>query len=65
MGRCRVSGDVAAFFLTVRCADTEMGIWDGDEFVFLESAWFPVSILKLLWRYGMAIFKAKVCCLFL
>jgi len=30
-----------------------MGIYDGEEFVFEESSWYIVNLLKLLWRYGL------------
>lgn len=30
-----------------------MGIYNGEEFVFEESNWYIVNLLKLLWRYGL------------
>ncbi|XP_067388457.1 prenylcysteine oxidase 1 [Emydura macquarii macquarii] len=30
-----------------------MGIYNGDEFVFEESSWYIINILKLLWHYGL------------
>ncbi|XP_072702387.1 prenylcysteine oxidase 1 isoform X2 [Ciconia boyciana] len=29
------------------------GIYNGEEFVFEESSWYIVNLLKLLWRYGL------------
>ncbi|XP_042696195.1 prenylcysteine oxidase 1 isoform X2 [Chrysemys picta bellii] len=29
-----------------------LGIYNGDEFVFEESSWYIINILKLLWHYG-------------
>ncbi|XP_075379953.1 prenylcysteine oxidase 1 isoform X2 [Mycteria americana] len=29
------------------------GIYNGEEFVFEESSWYIVNVLKLLWRYGL------------
>ncbi|KAM8972353.1 prenylcysteine oxidase 1 [Pelodytes ibericus] len=33
--------------------DGLVGIYNGDEFVFQESKWFLVNIIKMLWNYGM------------
>ncbi|XP_035747543.1 prenylcysteine oxidase 1, partial [Egretta garzetta] len=30
-----------------------VGIYNGEEFVFEESSWYIVNLLKLLWRYGL------------
>ncbi|XP_074837918.1 prenylcysteine oxidase 1 [Carettochelys insculpta] len=30
-----------------------MGIYNGEEFVFEESSWYIINILKLLWHYGL------------
>uniref|UniRef100_A0A8C8RPV2 Prenylcysteine oxidase 1 n=1 Tax=Pelusios castaneus TaxID=367368 RepID=A0A8C8RPV2_9SAUR len=30
-----------------------MGIYNGDEFVFEESSWYIITVLKLLWHYGL------------
>ncbi|XP_030320015.1 prenylcysteine oxidase 1 isoform X2 [Calypte anna] len=30
-----------------------MGIYNGEEFVFEESSWYLVNLLKLLWHYGL------------
>ncbi|KAM4747449.1 prenylcysteine oxidase 1 [Rhinophrynus dorsalis] len=30
-----------------------LGIYNGDEFVFQESEWFLVNIIKMLWNYGL------------
>ncbi|KFU88751.1 Prenylcysteine oxidase, partial [Chaetura pelagica] len=30
-----------------------MGIYNGEEFVFEESSWYLINLLKLLWRYGL------------
>uniref|UniRef100_A0A8D0GUP9 Prenylcysteine oxidase 1 n=1 Tax=Sphenodon punctatus TaxID=8508 RepID=A0A8D0GUP9_SPHPU len=30
-----------------------MGIYNGEEFVFEESSWYVINILKLLWHYGL------------
>ncbi|XP_008934601.1 PREDICTED: prenylcysteine oxidase 1, partial [Merops nubicus] len=30
-----------------------MGIYNGEEFVFEESSWYIVNLLKLLWHYGL------------
>uniref|UniRef100_K7G3K5 Prenylcysteine oxidase 1 n=1 Tax=Pelodiscus sinensis TaxID=13735 RepID=K7G3K5_PELSI len=32
--------------------DSLMGIYNGDEFVFEESSWYIINVLKLLWNYG-------------
>ncbi|NXN95602.1 PCYOX oxidase, partial [Rhinopomastus cyanomelas] len=32
---------------------TLMGIYNGEEFVFEESSWYIVNLLKLLWHYGL------------
>ncbi|NXP08603.1 PCYOX oxidase, partial [Thinocorus orbignyianus] len=29
------------------------GVYDGEEFVFQESGWYLLDLLKLLWRYGL------------
>lgn len=34
-----------------------MGLWDGSKFLFEESTWHPMTVLKMLWRYGYGIFK--------
>ncbi|GAB6028447.1 Prenylcysteine oxidase-like [Chamberlinius hualienensis] len=34
-----------------------MGLYNGKEFVFSESHWRVVNVVKMLWRYGMSIFK--------
>ncbi|XP_030407802.1 prenylcysteine oxidase 1 [Gopherus evgoodei] len=31
-----------------------LGIYNGDEFVFEESSWYIINILKLLWHYGFS-----------
>ncbi|XP_067168552.1 prenylcysteine oxidase 1 isoform X1 [Apteryx mantelli] len=30
-----------------------VGIYNGEEFVFEESSWYVINVLKLLWRYGL------------
>ncbi|XP_040201806.1 prenylcysteine oxidase 1 [Rana temporaria] len=30
-----------------------LGIYNGDEFVFQESEWFLINIIKMLWNYGL------------
>lgn len=30
-----------------------VGIYNGEEFVFEESSWYIVNLLKLLWHYGL------------
>ncbi|NXL88539.1 PCYOX oxidase, partial [Alectura lathami] len=30
-----------------------MGIYNGEEFVFEESSWYIINVLKLLWHYGL------------
>lgn len=30
-----------------------MGIYNGEEFVFEESNWYIINLLKLLWHYGL------------
>ncbi|NXI45523.1 PCYOX oxidase, partial [Galbula dea] len=30
-----------------------MGIYDGEQFVFEESSWYFINLLKLLWNYGL------------
>lgn len=34
-----------------------MGLWDGSKFVFEESSWHPMTVLKMLWRYGYGVLK--------
>ncbi|XP_035418565.1 prenylcysteine oxidase 1 [Cygnus atratus] len=34
-------------------SDSLVGIYNGEEFVFEESSWYIVNVLKLLWRYGL------------
>ena len=36
-----------------------MGLWDGKNFVFEESSWETMTILKMLWRYGYGSVKLK------
>lgn len=31
-----------------------MGIYNGEEFVFEESSWYIINVLKLLWHYGFS-----------
>lgn len=35
------------------CSDGQVGLFDGEKYVFRESSWFLVNIAKLIWRYGM------------
>lgn len=37
--------------------DESDAIWNGNEFIFLGNDW--ASMMKLLWRYGIQIFKFK------
>ncbi|KAL6257655.1 hypothetical protein P5V15_011233 [Pogonomyrmex californicus] len=37
--------------------DQKYGIWNGDEFVFTESNWSVISLLKLFYRYGFQPYK--------
>eukprot|EP01129_Flabellula_baltica_P010080 TRINITY_DN4217_c0_g1_i1.p1 TRINITY_DN4217_c0_g1~~TRINITY_DN4217_c0_g1_i1.p1 ORF type:complete len:460 (-),score=127.88 TRINITY_DN4217_c0_g1_i1:18-1397(-) len=37
----------------------DMGVFDGKEFLFKESSYFPVTAFKFLWRYGLAMFKVQ------
>ncbi|XP_011643210.1 prenylcysteine oxidase 1-like [Pogonomyrmex barbatus] len=39
--------------------DQKYGIWNGDEFVFTESNWSIISLLKLFYRYGFQPYKLK------
>ncbi|KFO77753.1 Prenylcysteine oxidase, partial [Cuculus canorus] len=32
---------------------TLMGVYNGEEFVFEESSWYLINLLKLLWHYGL------------
>ncbi|CAG8586743.1 638_t:CDS:2 [Paraglomus occultum] len=40
-------------------ADMRVGIWDGEQFVFEESKWYYVNVLKILWKYGLAPMRVK------
>ncbi|KAG9488910.1 prenylcysteine oxidase 1 [Eleutherodactylus coqui] len=33
--------------------DNLVGIYNGDEFVFQESEWFLINVIKMLWHYGL------------
>ncbi|XP_010176558.2 prenylcysteine oxidase 1, partial [Antrostomus carolinensis] len=33
--------------------DSLLGIYNGEEFVFQESSWYIINLLKLLWHYGL------------
>lgn len=35
------------------------GIWNGDEFVFIDSDWYIISLLKLFYRYGFQPYNLK------
>jgi len=37
----------------------KMGIWNGDEFIFIESGWSLMSLMKILYRYGFQPFTLK------
>ncbi|PRP86811.1 prenylcysteine oxidase [Planoprotostelium fungivorum] len=37
----------------------ELGIWNGEEFVFQTSSWSPITIAKVLWRYGLSPMKVR------
>lgn len=37
--------------------ETRAGIWNGGEFVITESGWEIVTLMKLLYRYGLQPFK--------
>lgn len=38
------------------------GIWNGDKFIFKESAWYIISLTKLFYRYGFQVYKLKRYC---
>ncbi|XP_067857631.1 prenylcysteine oxidase 1-like [Heptranchias perlo] len=40
--------------------DNLLAVYDGEEFVFEESDWFIVNIIKLIWRYGFDILRMKM-----
>ncbi|XP_055676353.1 LOW QUALITY PROTEIN: prenylcysteine oxidase 1 [Falco peregrinus] len=37
-----------------------MGIYDGEGMVFEESSWYPLTLLRLLWRYGLGPLRAHL-----
>lgn len=37
--------------------DDLFGIWNGNEFVFIQSSWSSVTLLKLWYRYGFQVYK--------
>lgn len=39
--------------------EEKYGIWNGNEFVYKESAWYIVSVAKLFYRYGFQLHKLK------
>ncbi|XP_030849647.1 LOW QUALITY PROTEIN: prenylcysteine oxidase 1 [Strongylocentrotus purpuratus] len=39
--------------------DRTMGIYDGEEFVFQSSQYSIITLLKLLWRYGLDVFRMR------
>ncbi|XP_030057758.1 prenylcysteine oxidase 1 [Microcaecilia unicolor] len=44
--------------LSVRSSQTKLtGIYNGEEFVFEESEWFIINIIKLIWRYGFSFLR--------
>uniref|UniRef100_UPI00398E9CD6 prenylcysteine oxidase 1-like n=1 Tax=Pristiophorus japonicus TaxID=55135 RepID=UPI00398E9CD6 len=40
--------------------DNLLAVSDGEEFVFEESNWFIVNIIKLIWRYGLDFVRMKM-----
>ncbi|XP_067879542.1 prenylcysteine oxidase 1-like isoform X2 [Heterodontus francisci] len=39
--------------------DHLLAVYDGEEFVFEESEWFLVNVIKLIWRYGFDYLRVK------
>lgn len=34
----------------------KLGIYDGQKFVFEESDWYLITILKMIWQYQLSVF---------
>ena len=43
-----------------KISEKKFAIFDGTDFVFVESDWYIINILRILWRYGFSYLRMQL-----